>query len=163
MRILDHITIQRKIKRIAIQILENNYGEDKLFLLGINNNGMRLAKLIHQEIVENTESEVIISSIQIDPKNPLKTPISIDHDLKDLNKKAIILVDDVANTGRTIFYAFKPLLDIKPKKVEVAVMVNRKHKSYPINVDYIGLSLATTLQENIKVILEGEEMEAVLD
>ena len=68
-----------------------------------------------------------------------------------LANRSIIIVDDVANTGRTIFYAFKPILDILPKKVEVAVLVDREHKSFPIKVDYLGLSLATTLKEDIDV------------
>lgn len=65
--------------------------------------------------------------------------------VEDLKDKALIIVDDVANTGRTIFYAFKPILDVLPKKVEVAVLADRTHKSFPIRVDYVGLSLATTL------------------
>ncbi|HRD06713.1 MAG TPA: phosphoribosyltransferase family protein, partial [Saprospiraceae bacterium] len=73
-------------------------------------------------------------------------------------------VDDVANTGRTIFYACKPLMDLLPSKIEVAVLVDRKHKQFPINVDYVGLSLATTLKENISVkILGVDEMEVHLD
>ncbi|MEL6989936.1 MAG: phosphoribosyltransferase family protein, partial [Bacteroidota bacterium] len=70
-------------------------------------------------------------------------------------------VDDVANTGRTIFYAFKPLFEILPKKIEVAVLVDRKHKSFPIKVDYVGLSLATTIQENIDVQILNTEDKAV--
>jgi pyrimidine operon attenuation protein/uracil phosphoribosyltransferase len=58
-----------------------------------------------------------------------------------------------------LFYAFQPLLEILPKKVQVAVLVDRKHKSFPVAVDYVGLSLATTLRENIKVILKGTEKE----
>ncbi|MBL7781855.1 MAG: phosphoribosyltransferase, partial [Saprospiraceae bacterium] len=77
--------------------------------------------------------------------------------------KSIILVDDVANTGRTIFYAVQPLLAVVPRKVEVAVLVDRKHKSFPIKADYVGLSLATTLLENIDVrIREVERMEVNL-
>ena len=73
-----------------------------------------------------------------------------------------IIVDDVANTGRTIFYAFKPLLEVLPKKVEVAVLINREHKSFPIKVDYQGLSLATTVQENIEVNIKGKKQEALI-
>jgi pyrimidine operon attenuation protein/uracil phosphoribosyltransferase len=72
----------------------------------------------------------------------------------ELQGKAIIVVDDVANTGRTLFYAIKPLLDILPKKIETAVLVDRKHKAFPIAITYYGLSLATTLQEHIDVKLE---------
>jgi pyrimidine operon attenuation protein/uracil phosphoribosyltransferase len=63
----------------------------------------------------------------------------------------------VANTGRTLFYAFKVFMDILIKKVEVAVLVDRKHKLFPIKVDYVGLSLATTMQENIKAHLKDPD------
>ena len=71
--------------------------------------------------------------------------------IEQIENKVVIIVDDVANTGRTIYYALKPLLDVLPKKVEVAVLVDRKHKSFPIQADYVGLSLATTLKESIEV------------
>jgi pyrimidine operon attenuation protein/uracil phosphoribosyltransferase len=60
----------------------------------------------------------------------------------------------VANTGRTIFYAVKPLLDILPKKIETIVLVDRKHKAFPIAITYYGISLATTFQEHIDVKLD---------
>ena len=85
----------------------------------------------------------------------------IDIDLKELNKTSIIVVDDVANTGRTIFYATKPLMTILPKKIEAAVLVDRKHKLFPIKVDYVGISLATTLKENIRVDLSRKTQKSV--
>jgi pyrimidine operon attenuation protein/uracil phosphoribosyltransferase len=70
----------------------------------------------------------------------------------------------VANTGRTIFYAVQPLLQVLPKKVEVAVLVDRQHKSFPIKADYVGLSLATTLLEDIDVqIRDVQEMAVYLN
>ncbi|MBX2817947.1 MAG: phosphoribosyltransferase, partial [Saprospiraceae bacterium] len=85
-------------------------------------------------------------------------------ELKELKRKSIVVVDDVANTGRTIFFAIKPLLNVLPKKIEVAVLVDRKHKSFPIKVDYVGLSLATTLREDIDVqIRDVEEMAVFLN
>ena len=80
---------------------------------------------------------------------------------EELRDKVIIVVDDVANTGRTIFYAIKPLLNVLPRKVEVAVLVDRKHKSFPVHVDYVGMSLNTTLQENIDVHIDSPEEWAV--
>ena len=79
-----------------------------------------------------------------------------------LRNKPVIIVDDVANTGRTIFYAVQPLLKAVPKKVEVAVLIDRKHKSFPMKADYVGLSLATTLLNNIEVNIRGGGEMAVL-
>jgi pyrimidine operon attenuation protein/uracil phosphoribosyltransferase len=94
----------------------------------------------------------------LNPAKPLSEEIVLEMPIEEVKDNVIIIVDDVANTGRTIFYAFKPLMDILPKKVEVAVLVDRTHKSFPVKVDYFGLSLATTLKENIAVkIREVEE------
>ena len=59
-------------------------------------------------------------------------------------------------------YAMKPILETLPKKLEVAVLVNRMHKSFPIHVDYVGLTLSTTMEENIEVELDGKEWSVVL-
>jgi pyrimidine operon attenuation protein/uracil phosphoribosyltransferase len=97
-----------------------------------------------------------LARIRLNPAKPLAEEITVDLPLGDLTNKAILVVDDVANTGRTLFYACKPLLNILPKKLEVAVLVDRTHKSFPVRVDYVGLSLATTLMNHIEVDLETE-------
>jgi len=161
MKILDNQQIQQKIKRLSYQILENNFGEEEIIFAGINNNGLGFAKLIIKELTNLTKTKITLTQIQLSPAAPLSTPITIDMDLKDLQNKVIIVVDDVANTGRTIFYAIKPLLDVLAKKVEVAVLVDRKHKSFPIKVDYMGLSLATTAKENIEVQIKDKTAQSV--
>ncbi len=161
LKLLDDRQIKQKIKRLAIQILENNFGEEEIILAGINNNGMGFAKMIYKHLKKISDIKFTLTPIQLSPANPLQNEISIGIPVEQIENKVIIIVDDVANTGRTIFYAFKPLLNILPKKVEVAVLVDRQHKSFPIKVDYKGLSLATTLHENIDVQILGVDDEAV--
>lgn len=163
MKILNEKQIAQKIKRLAIEILENNYSAKEIVLAGINNNGKHFAKLLHDQLLEIGKVPVTLTSIKLNPADPLSDPITIDWPVKKLRKRPIIVVDDVANTGRTIFFALKPLFEILPKKVEVAVLVDRKHKSFPIKVDYVGLSLATTLKENIDVQLRGKDIAVYLD
>ena len=111
-----------------------------------------------------SEVEITLANISLNPAKPTSEDVSIDLEESKFKNKVVIIVDDVANTGRTIFFAFKPFLDILTKKVEVAVLVDRKHKSFPIKVDYVGLSLATTLKDNIKVnIKNAKEREVRLD
>ena len=153
MKLLTNTQIAQKINRLAIEILEHNYTEKSIVLAGINNNGLGFAKLIKRAINKISDVEVILANISLNPAKPTKDDVNIDLSDAELKNKVVIIVDDVANTGRTIFYAFKPFLDILTKKVEVAVLVDRKHKSFPIKVDYVGLSLATTLKDNIKVNL----------
>jgi pyrimidine operon attenuation protein/uracil phosphoribosyltransferase len=102
-------------------------------------------------------------SVKLDPGSPLNGQIEVSTEISALSGKKIILFDDVANTGRTIFYACKPFLDIIPERLEIAALVDRKHKLFPIQVDYVGLSLATTLHNNIEVIFnEDKTAEAYL-
>ena len=162
MKLLDHIDIARKLKRMAIQILEQNYQEPEIILAGINKNGTAFAELLFNEFTKKFEQKLTLTTITLNPANPLTVPIEVGLPIEYFENKVIIVVDDVANTGRTIFYAIKPFLDIIPKKIEVAVLVDRKHKSFPIMVDYMGMSLATTLQENIEVSLKDKNEYSVM-
>jgi len=163
MQILDHHQIKQKINRIAIEILENNFEEKAIILAGINNNGMEFAKLIHQVLSQRAAIPVNLGQIRLNPAKPLSEDITLNIPTKELKNKVIIIVDDVANTGRTIFYAFKPFMEVIPSKLEVAVLIDRTHKAFPISPDYVGLSLATTAKENIDVdILNSEQASVIL-
>jgi pyrimidine operon attenuation protein / uracil phosphoribosyltransferase len=161
MKILDKQQIHRKIQRLTVEILERNYGEKEIILVGINRNGLEMATLLAKEFVGRTATHVQLTQLLINPSKPLEGSTFVDMPLESVNNKVVILIDDVANTGRTIFYAIRPLLNVLPKKVEVAVLVDRKHKSFPIQPDYVGLSLATTLKENIDVQIREVEDWAV--
>ena len=125
---------------------------------------MGFARMIHRQLNRLSDSKIRLTQIRLSPADPISSKVIIGLPLEELHDKVIIVVDDVANTGRTIFYAIKPLLEVLPKKVEVAVLVDRTHKSFPIRVDYVGLSLATTLRENIDVqILDVEEQSVFLN
>ena len=163
MRILNDRQVRQKIRRLAIEILENNFEEPEIILAGINNNGMAFALLLMEELKTLTRIPIILTRIRLNPANPVGDPVKLEMPEAELQGKSVILVDDVANTGRTLFYACKPLLDILPKKIETAVLVDRTHKSFPILVNYIGLSLATTLLQEIEVrIRDTEEFYAEL-
>lgn len=158
MKILDEVQIKQKIKRLAFEILENNFEEKAIVLAGINNNGTGFARLIEKQLKKITDIQIQIATIRLNPAAPLSSPIEINPAVESMKGKCIIVVDDVANTGRTIFYACKPILNILPKKLEVAVLVDRKHKTFPIYPKYVGFSLATTLKEDIDLhILNTDE------
>lgn len=164
MKILDQEQIQQKIKRLAIEILEHNFEEKELILVGINRTGLGFAKMLLEQLAQITDIPITLTRVRLNPAAPLSQEVEIDLPASQLEGKAIIVIDDVANTGRTIFYAMKPLLNILPKKVEVAVLVDRTHKSFPVKVDYFGLSLATTLMNDIDVqILDVEEQAVFLN
>lgn len=163
MKVLDQQKIKQKIKRLAIEIIENNYNEKEIILAGINNNGYSFAKLILKDLKKLSDIKFTLANLRLNPAKPLADAVTMSLAPQDFKGKVVILIDDVANTGRTTFYAFKPFMETVPKKIEVAVLVDRKHKAYPIKVDYVGLSLNTTLKDNIDVrIVDVEEMEVWL-
>jgi pyrimidine operon attenuation protein/uracil phosphoribosyltransferase len=151
MKILNDTQIRRKAKRIALEIAERHLKSELLYIGGINNNGMRFASLLIDQLEELNIIPTKTFQIRLAPADPTASEVEYDLDLAKLKGADIIIVDDVANTGRTLFYACKPLMNIIPGTLEIAVMVDRKHKSFPIKVDYVGLSLATTLMDNIDI------------
>ena len=154
MQILNHVQIQQKIKRLAIQILENNFDVDEIILAGINNKGMKFAQLMLDELNSRSDVTCHLCQIRLNPADPLADEVSLDINPASLKDKNIIVFDDVANTGRTLFYAMIPFLTTLPQKIEIAVLVDRKHKAFPIYADYVGVSLATTAKENIEVQID---------
>jgi len=152
--ILDKEAVARKLQRMAYEIVENNLEEKEIILAGIRENGSVIARNIEQ-LLHSINSNIKIWNIEIalDKKAPHDIKLSGETDFTD---KVIIVVDDVANSGRTMLYAIKPFLAYLPKKIQTLALVERTHKAYPVNTDYVGLSVATTLQEHIFVEVEGE-------
>jgi pyrimidine operon attenuation protein / uracil phosphoribosyltransferase len=116
-----------------------------------------------QEIMPLVQSsmQITLTRIRLNPANPLEYAPYIEMDADDVAGKTVVIIDDVMNSGRTVFYAIQPLLASLPAKVEVAVLVERKHKNFPIKSDYVGLSLATTVKDDIDVQMADPEEMAV--
>ena len=151
--ILDKDNIKMKLERMALEIIENNIEESLIILVGIEENGSVIARNMEKLLKEYSSLEVQLVNLTIDKKHPGE--VSLSRQL-DVTGKVIVLVDDVANSGKTILYSLKPFLDFHPKKIQTLALVERTHKIFPVNLDYKGLSVATTLQEHIYVEVENE-------
>lgn len=156
MQLLNQQQIASKVTRLAMEILERNTEETELFIIGINNRGMELARRLVDGLQTLSNSPFHLLPLKIDPADPLNPGPVLEGRLSELSGKAVLVVDDVANTGRTLFYALKPLQEILPKKIEVAVLVDRRHKSWPVYVTYRGMDLSTTLGDNVLVNFGGQ-------
>ena len=153
--ILDQQVAEMKIRRMALEIIENNLDETELILVGIRESGSVVARIIQRMITEIADIKIELISISFDKRLPKVITLS---ETFDFNNKVIIIIDDVANSGKTLLYALKPFLDYHPKKIQSLVLVERSHNSFPVHSDYVGLSIATTLQEHIYVEVEGEKI-----
>jgi len=153
--IIDQSLAQKKLRRMALEILEQNPDEKYLILAGIRESGSVVARCMERLLRELSKIEIETISLSLDKKAPMEVKVSKEIDFND---KVIIVVDDVANSGRTLLYALKPFLNARPRKIQTLVLVGRSHNSFPVNTDYVGLSIATTLQEHIYVEEDGEEI-----
>ncbi|WP_276134643.1 phosphoribosyltransferase family protein [Polluticoccus soli] len=155
--ILDKERISWKLQRMAYEVLEHNSQETAITLVGIQGTGLAVAKSLAEKLKEISKLKVEVLPIQMNKKQPLKEEITINGELAG---KTVLLVDDVANSGKTLLYALKPMLEFETKKIMIAVLVDRRHKSYPISPDIVGYSIATTLQEHIEVETDGDTISA---
>jgi pyrimidine operon attenuation protein/uracil phosphoribosyltransferase len=155
--ILDKERIGRKLKRMAYQIWERNSRERELMLIGIEHGGVAVANGLARALREISPLRVQVLPFRINKKDPLQDLPRVS---ENLDGRSVVLVDDVANSGRTLLYALRSLLEYLPASISVAVLVDRTHKRFPITPDIVGYNVSTTLQEHIEVELEGDEIKA---
>jgi pyrimidine operon attenuation protein/uracil phosphoribosyltransferase len=153
--ILTQPVAEKKLRRMAYEILENNADEKLLILAGIKENGSVIARNIRRHLAEIAGDHLSTRLIEISLDKKKPGPVTLSEQLP-FDDAVIIIIDDVAMSGKTLLYAMKPFLEFHPRKIESLVLVERSHKAFPVQPDYKGLSLSTTLQEHIYVEVGGE-------
>ena len=141
--------------RIAYQIYESNLDEKEIIIIGIKKNGYTYAKKISNYLKKISKIEINLISIHINKKNPIRV-YSTSSDLNQIKNKSVVLVDDVLDSGKTLIYGVKFLLEFTVKKLKTAVLVNRNHKNFPVKADFKGISLSTSINEIISVELNNK-------
>jgi len=168
--IIDATGLERTLSRLAHEILERNAGASKLAVIGIRTRGATLAERLVKKIklIENTEAPLGILDITLyrdDFRMRLKQPVvqatEIPFNIDNMN---LILVDDVLYTGRTSRAALDALMDIgRPASIQLAVLVDRGHRELPIQPDYVGKRIPTSVGEEVQVRLkEIDKQDCVL-
>jgi len=151
--LLNHEEIQQKVSRMAFEILERTIDAKSIVFIGIGPNGSALAKLLMSEISINTKQTIEFGSIELNSQSADKAP-KLDLQVHSLTNANVILVDDVMNSGKTFMWACAHLIQHPIKHLITAVLVERKHRTFPIKADVVGLKLSTTLQEHVSVKLK---------
>ncbi len=165
-QIMDNAAIDRTLRRIAHEIIEQNRGLENVYLVGIRSRGVPMAKKLSEILtsIENKEVPVGILDITL-YRDDLSTishqPVikgsKIDFDIYNTN---VILVDDVLYTGRTVRAAIDAILDFgRPKHIQLAVLIDRGHRELPVKADYVGKNVPTSSDEIIKVSFEETDGE----
>jgi pyrimidine operon attenuation protein/uracil phosphoribosyltransferase len=163
-KLMDEAAIVRTLRRMASQILEHHEGTSDLCLVGIRTRGVDLAKRLGGMIEEKEKTAVPIGEMDItlyrddvfqglpDPQvGPTRLPFAV-------RDKNVVLVDDVLYTGRTVRAALDELMDFgRPRKVELAVLVDRGWRELPIQADFVGITVDTDRDESVQVLLEEQD------
>ncbi|HOC46109.1 MAG: bifunctional pyr operon transcriptional regulator/uracil phosphoribosyltransferase PyrR [Syntrophorhabdaceae bacterium] len=161
--LLDKKAVDRTITRITHEILEKNEGSEALSLIGIRTRGVYLANRIQEKIrnVEGTSLPFGVLDITLyrDDISKLKWPEVKKTEIPfDVNNMTVILVDDVLHTGRTIRAAIDAIIDLgRPKKIQLAVLVDRGDRELPIHPDYAGI--VCPVNENEEVLVRMSEID----
>ena len=171
--LLDAGEIRRAVTRIAHEILERNKGAGDVALIGIAARGDDLARRLAAEILRIEGVEVPVGSLDITfyrddiglrAEAPEVHQTQIGFDISD---RAVVLVDDVLFTGRTIRAALDALGDFgRPRSIQLAVLVDRGHRELPIRPDFVGKNVPTRRDEDVAVRLvevDGEDAVVVTE
>jgi len=160
--ILNETASDLKIRRMANQILEHNFNEAAVMLVGIDSCGLQLAQALAKHILADSGSVVPVFSLKLNKQNPALSTIKSNINATQTENAVVIVVDDVQNTGRTMMYACAYFLSLNVKSIQSAVLIDRRHNTFPVRADYIGLSLATMLQDHVEVVETDKGFVALL-
>lgn len=158
--LFDSVAIKRALTRITYEIIERNKGTENLVLVGIKTRGIYLAQRIAKRIYELEGVEIPVGTLDItlyrddrhDASRHQDPVVKSEKVGVEIDDKNVVLVDDVMYTGRTIRAAMDALMDEgRPKRISVAVLVDRGHRELPIKADYVGKNIPTSLNEQVAV------------
>ncbi|MFV0559545.1 MAG: bifunctional pyr operon transcriptional regulator/uracil phosphoribosyltransferase PyrR [Enterococcus sp.] len=162
--VIDNVTMKRALTRITYEIIERNHGIEDVVLVGIKTRGIYIAQRIAERLKQLEGIDVPVGELDI---TLYRDDIEATQDEPELHSsdipvalegKEVILIDDVLFTGRTIRAAMDAVMDLgRPRKISLAVVVDRGHRELPIRADYIGKNIPTSMAEEI--IVEVEEID----
>ncbi len=155
--VLNHRQIEQKITRIAHELIEHHIDDQEIILVGITPRGNVLAERIHSVLVNVGLLKSRIETITLDKNEPLAHPVACSLSVEEAKNRSIMVVDDVLNTGKALIFAVKHILSFDPKTLHTITLVDRKHRMFPVRADYVGLTLATTIQDHISVEFGKED------
>ncbi len=160
-KLMDKDEMRRALLRLSHQILEKNREIEDLVVVGIHRRGVTLAERISKMMEEIKGKKLPTGTLDITLYRDDFTRIAYQPVVRNTNilfpidDKKVVLVDDVLYTGRTVRAAIDALIDFgRPKKIELAVLIDRGHRELPIRADYVGKNIPTSSGEMVEVRVE---------
>jgi pyrimidine operon attenuation protein/uracil phosphoribosyltransferase len=158
--LLSAADLTRALTRIGHEIIERNKGAADVVLLGIPRRGVPLATRLAERIGAVEGSPVPVGSLDVTMYRddlrlrPARALERTEIPAQGIDGRAVVLVDDVLFSGRTVRAALTALDDVgRPRAVQLAVLVDRGHRELPIRADFVGKNVPTNLAESVRVRL----------
>jgi pyrimidine operon attenuation protein / uracil phosphoribosyltransferase len=159
--VMEADDIRRALTRIAHEVIERSKGTEHLVLVGIADRGDDLARRLAAEISRIEGADVPVGILDITFYRDdigLRAEAPEVHETRipfDVTGRTVVLVDDVLFTGRTIRAAMDALIDLgRPRKIQLAVLVDRGHRELPIRADFVGKNVPTSLRDDVRVLVK---------
>lgn len=158
-KILSSAAAKARLKRIAYEVYEANYGNDELVILGIDERGGFLAEQLRKYLTEISpiKTRLILAKKVEDPDG---ITIESEEAREVIEGKAVLIVDDVLYSGRTLFQTIAAVMELDPVRVQTAVLIDRGHRSIPVTHDFVGMLLSTSLKQHVSVEISPETQSA---
>ncbi len=154
------------LARMSAEIVEKLGPGDEFAIIGIRRRGVPLAQRLCDKIKATLKRSVPFGILDITLYRDDLTTVSNRPMLRetlidfDINNLSLVLVDDVLYTGRTVRAALDGIVDLgRPKRVQLAVLIDRGHRELPIQADYVGKHVQTADDEIVEVRLIEEDKE----
>jgi pyrimidine operon attenuation protein/uracil phosphoribosyltransferase len=163
-QVMTGADMRRALTRIAHEVVERNQGLDDVVVIGLQTGGVGLARRLAAGLERVEGISVPVGTLDVafyrdDIGLRPVMPEAVTDIPFDLTGKAVVLVDDVLFTGRTVRAALDALNDYgRPRAVQLAVMVDRGHRELPIRPDYVGKNLPTSQDEVVDVGDDGVDL-----
>tara|TARA_Y100000992_G_scaffold299942_1_gene267604 strand:+ start:3557 stop:4063 length:507 start_codon:yes stop_codon:yes gene_type:complete len=152
--ILDCFDVENKIKRISLEVIEDNIDQEKLIFFGVSKNGKIIAKKIIDFINQNSKIESELVGVEINSNS--NRGLAFDKEFK-ADSLSLVIVSDVSQSARTLQLIISNLMLENPFKIKTAVMVNRDHSLFPVKINFSGLNLSTSVNEHVDVEVNKDE------
>lgn len=160
--IMDAQAIEATINRMAHEIYEENFSEKAIVFVGIQKRGMLLAERLAERLRQISPMEVSTFALNLKKREAHVEAAAFQGNLADLKGNTVLLVDDVINSGMTLFFGLSPFMPANLKSLQIAVLVHRSYLRFPVMVNYIGTKVATTPHEHVAVNLTFDKEEKVI-
>lgn len=168
--LMDEVTVNRTMMRMAHEIVEKNRGTDGLVLVGIQRRGAPMAATLQRNIARIEGAEVPCGTLDInfyrdDLTRAADSPVFKRAEMPfSIVDKTVVLVDDVLFTGRTVRAAIEAIFSLgRPRAIQLAILIDRGHRELPIRADYVGKSIPTSMQETVAVKLPEYDGETAVE